>query len=105
MLDFGRREEIIPGRKDTDYLKHNRKGGKPILKFIFFFRVLIILILAISPSYVSAAESAAAAALGVQPYAGNIVAPDFILKDLNDQKVNLSDYRGSLVIIGFFTTW
>src|SRR5690349_13268150 len=31
--------------------------------------------------------------------------PDFSLKDLNGNTVNLSDYKGKNVILNFFTTW
>ena len=32
-------------------------------------------------------------------------APDFVLKDLNDKEVKLSDYRGKVVLLNFSTTW
>ena len=32
-------------------------------------------------------------------------APDFTLEDLNGAEVSLSDYRGSVVIMLFWTTW
>lgn len=34
-----------------------------------------------------------------------ITAPDFELKDLNGKTVKLSDYRGKIVILNFWTTW
>ncbi len=33
------------------------------------------------------------------------VAPDFSLFDLKGNEVHLSDYRGSVVFLGFWTTW
>ena len=33
------------------------------------------------------------------------VAPDFALKDLNNNTVKLSDYKGNVVIIDFWATW
>lgn len=42
------------------------------------------------------------APLGAQ---GVRVAPDFILKDLSQKKVRLSDYKGKVVILNFFATW
>jgi peroxiredoxin len=42
------------------------------------------------------------APLGAQ---GVRVAPDFILKDLSQKKVKLSDYKGKVVILNFFATW
>jgi peroxiredoxin len=33
------------------------------------------------------------------------LAPDFELKDLEDQAVKLSDYRGQVVLINFWATW
>jgi peroxiredoxin len=33
------------------------------------------------------------------------LAPDFTLKDLNDNNVNLKDFRGKIVIVNFWATW
>jgi hypothetical protein len=33
------------------------------------------------------------------------IAPDFILSDLNGDDTRLNDYRGSLVLMMFWTTW
>lgn len=35
----------------------------------------------------------------------DVTAPDFVLKDLNDKEVRLSDYRGKVVLLNFSTTW
>jgi cytochrome c biogenesis protein CcmG/thiol:disulfide interchange protein DsbE len=43
-------------------------------------------------------------ATGQPPEVGS-TAPDFSLKDLNGRRVNLSDYRGHVVIIDFWATW
>jgi thiol-disulfide isomerase/thioredoxin len=32
-------------------------------------------------------------------------APNFVLKDLNDRKVKLSDFKGKVVVLNFWTTW
>jgi len=32
-------------------------------------------------------------------------APNFILKDLNGKKVTLSDFKGKVIILDFWTTW
>ena len=37
--------------------------------------------------------------------ADNSMMPDFELLDLDGKVVQLSDYRGSTVLLGFFTTW
>lgn len=34
-----------------------------------------------------------------------IMAPDFTLTDMDGRKVNLSDYRGKIVFLNFWTTW
>lgn len=31
--------------------------------------------------------------------------PDFVLKDLNQKKVKLTDFRGKVVVLNFFATW
>lgn len=33
------------------------------------------------------------------------LAPDFILKDLDGEKIRLADYRGKVVLLNFSTTW
>jgi peroxiredoxin len=33
------------------------------------------------------------------------LAPDFLLEDLNDGEVRLSDYRGKAVVLNFWATW
>jgi len=42
------------------------------------------------------------APLGAQ---GLRATPDFILKDLSQKKVKLTDFKGKVVILNFFTTW
>jgi thiol-disulfide isomerase/thioredoxin len=37
--------------------------------------------------------------------AGNSLAPDFSLTDLNGQTVSLSGYRGKVVLLNFWATW
>ena len=40
----------------------------------------------------------------IAPKAGE-PAPDFSAKDLNDQSVKLSDYKGKVVLVNFWATW
>ena len=42
------------------------------------------------------------APLGAQ---GLRAAPDFLLKDLSQKKVKLTDFKGKVVILNFFATW
>ena len=42
------------------------------------------------------------APLGAQ---GLKAAPDFILKDLSQKKVKLTDFKGKVVVLNFFATW
>jgi peroxiredoxin len=44
-------------------------------------------------------EQAASGAQGLK------AAPDFILKDLSQKKVKLTDFKGKVVILNFFATW
>lgn len=41
----------------------------------------------------------------IQPPLNRPIAPDFSLFDLEGNEVHLSDYRGSVVFLGFWTTW
>jgi cytochrome c biogenesis protein CcmG/thiol:disulfide interchange protein DsbE len=40
-----------------------------------------------------------------QPAAAHSMAPDFSLQELNGQSLNLSDYRGKIVLLDFWATW
>ncbi len=48
---------------------------------------------------------AEAAAAELPPPHERRTAPDFTLPDLDGNVVHLSDYRGSVVLMGFWTTW
>jgi len=39
------------------------------------------------------------------PPEDRLLAPDFSLYDLNGNLVSLSDFRGSAVFLGYWTTW
>ncbi len=39
------------------------------------------------------------------PAVAHSVAPDFSLQDLNGKPLNLSDYRGKIVLLDFWATW
>ncbi|MGD8926205.1 MAG: TlpA disulfide reductase family protein [Thioalkalispiraceae bacterium] len=41
----------------------------------------------------------------LHPVKGQPLAPDFVLKDIDDQTHRLSDYRGKVVIVNFWATW
>ena len=34
-----------------------------------------------------------------------VLAPDFMLRDLSGETIRLSDYRGKVVLLNFWTTW
>jgi len=44
-------------------------------------------------------------ALWIMPSFGQPVAPDFTLTDLNKTRFSLSDFKGRIVLLDFFTTW
>lgn len=50
-------------------------------------------------------NSSASASTSQSSQNTNPVAPDFTLKDLNGEDVKLSDYRGKIVILNFWTVW
>ena len=57
-------------------------------------------------SMVLAAEAAPDfAALKIQPYEPRKPAPEFELQNLDGKKVRLTDYRGKVVLLFFYTTW
>lgn len=44
-------------------------------------------------------------ALGIQEYSTPVEAKDFTLRDINNRKVNLKDFRGKTVMLNFWATW
>jgi peroxiredoxin len=59
---------------------------------------------AIQPSP-SAAAGAAAVAPRATLLAAGAIAPDFVMRDLNDKEVRLADFKGKVVILDFWATW
>jgi peroxiredoxin len=53
----------------------------------------------------SAAAGAAAVATRATLLAAGAVAPDFVMRDLNDKEVRLADFKGKVVILDFWATW
>ncbi len=45
------------------------------------------------------------ASLKIQPYEPRKPAPEFALQDLQGKTVRLSDFRGKLLLLFFYTTW
>jgi len=60
--------------------------------------VLLVTLIFFQGVYVSCGES--------NPSLSRLpIAPNFILKDLNGNKVTLSDFKGKVIILDFWTTW
>ncbi len=43
--------------------------------------------------------------MGISKFKEKIKAPDFALKDLKGKKIRLSNLRGKVVLVNFWTTW
>ena len=43
--------------------------------------------------------------LGLAAFQEEVAAPEFTLPDLQGKEVSLSDYRGQVVFLTFWTTW
>lgn len=46
-----------------------------------------------------------AIAESLQPYPGNIIAPELQLEDIDGDRHDLQDYRGKVVVLNFWATW
>ena len=77
-------------------LKYRRGYGILFLLIVVCFTS--IMIITSSPAFSSQGES------GVGPRVREL-APDFVLKDLDGEKIRLTDYRGKVVLLAFSTTW
>jgi cytochrome oxidase Cu insertion factor (SCO1/SenC/PrrC family) len=42
---------------------------------------------------------------GILKFPSKMNAPEFMIEDLNGDKWRLSDYRGKVVLLSFWTTW
>lgn len=54
---------------------------------------------------ISSACSSASIVTSTEAHAGDVLAPDFTLRDINKKEVKLSDFRGKVVLINFWATW
>ena len=62
-------------------------------------------VLTLGAARASAAGTSPAERLGLQPLSPPVVAPDFALKDVVGETVQLSDFRGRWVLLTFWATW
>ena len=53
----------------------------------------------------SAAAGGAAVAPRATLLAAGALAPDFVMRDINDKEVRLADFKGKVVILDFWATW
>jgi peroxiredoxin len=43
--------------------------------------------------------------MGIQPLSDPVTPPDFTLNSIEGEEVSLSQYRGKVVMLGFWATW
>ena len=65
----------------------------------------LVLLLLVSIFITGPAAAQTAAPSGFQVFKEKIPAPDVTLQDTEGNKVKLTDYRGKLVLLFFWTTW
>ena len=66
--------------------------------------LLIVILVPGGGPWVSSAQDDFFVALRVLPLEEKIPAPDFSLADLEGTEVSLSNFRGKVILLGFFTT-
>ena len=77
-----------------------------ILPFAFYIVFGIILIFPIKGKTESMPSNKdLMGSMNISKVAKKIEAPDFMLKDLMGETIRLSDYRGKVVLLNFWTTW
>ncbi len=70
--------------------------------FSTIFAVLIFSISMVTPVW---AEEKPFLDAGFFPVKGKVPALDFAMEDLEDRQLELTDFRGKVVLIFFWTTW
>ena len=71
------------------------------------FTIVLSILLCVTPflRYPYAENRNYALNLGVQEYTNPAEAIDFTLKDIENKKVSLKNYRGKIVMLNFWATW
>ncbi|MBI5183860.1 MAG: redoxin domain-containing protein [Nitrospinae bacterium] len=76
-----------------------KKGKEKRLLFLIIFIVLGIFAERIE------AEEDYFKNLNILRATNDIPAPDFTIKDINGNEINLKNLRGKVILLNFFTTW
>jgi cytochrome oxidase Cu insertion factor (SCO1/SenC/PrrC family) len=74
---------------------------KKIVILLFFFGIVAVLL----PFSSNALSRNPLSAAGFMDFKEKNAAPDFILKDLEDNPVQLDTFQGKVVLLYFWTTW
>jgi cytochrome c biogenesis protein CcmG/thiol:disulfide interchange protein DsbE len=74
-------------------------------KIFFCCLSLILIVLFNLPPTIGAREDELFSKIRVTPIKGDKKAPDFSLKDLNDKKVGLKQFKGKIIFLNFWATW
>ncbi len=75
----------------------------PFVLFIVFGGILAFYLNAKSEDVPS--DQDLMASMGIARLIREVKAPDFMLRDLEGKSVRLSDLRGKVVLVNFWTTW
>ena len=91
--------KLDPGlRRDDDNGKYGRPRNIGVLLMVTCFALL-------ANSIVNAESDAPGLGYQFTPLAPLVAAPDFTLKDMDDESYALHDFRGKVVLINFWATW
>ncbi len=89
---------------------NTRQQSQTVITRLIVALVVSSLLASLSPASLAASRETGSLdnlleAIGLKKFEVDVAAPDFTLSDLSGKSVRLSDLRGKVVFLTFWTTW